>query len=362
MKFLDDILLEQTGSTPAAPVSNDFGILYASSSKLHFRNSVTNVTLGQTNGRINILYYTGSRTQTENYTYTVPSGLVFAEIICVGAGGCGGSGRGSNVAAVTTIGIRQGGSGGAGGTIVRSFYSVNELGGVGNTHTVTVQLGGAGGAGVVPIANGINGSTGGNTSFGTLVVATGGQGGELGTTGGTRTAATSSINTCTPPSAVYAIIGQPGSTSGTTALTTTPGIALTSPFGCSAGGTGGGFGGTGGSQREASSGSSAYQWETLVTNGGTPGALKLDGTPGGNGSPGTDNLSVSLLHFTSSIVNLQYGIGGGGHGGGYPTGSGGNGGLFGAGGGGGASSWSTTKRSGAGGSGSAGVCIVVEYL
>jgi len=362
MKFLDDILLEQTGSTPAAPSDNNFGILYASSSKLYYCNSSTNVTLGETNGRINILYYTGSRTEIRNYTYTVPSGLIFAEIICVGAGGGGGSGRGQNFAAVNTPTTRQGGGGGAGGTIVRSFYSVAELGGVGNTHAVTVQLGGAGAAGVVPNSNGIDGSTGGNTSFGTLVVATGGGGGQAGTNGLPRASATSSINTCIPPSSLYVINGQPGGISGTTAAATAPGTALNPPYGCSAGGTGGGYGNVANTQREGSSGSSAYQWETLVTNGGAPGVLKLDGTPGGNGSDGTDNLSVSLLHFTSSIVSLQYGIGGGGHGGGYPTGSGGNGGLFGAGGGGGAASWSSTKRTGAGGSGSAGLCIVVEYL
>ena len=361
MKFLDDILMQQTESAPAAPGNNNFGILYASASNLHFRNSSTNVTLGQTNSRINILYYTGSRTQVRNYTYTVPPGLAFAEIICVGAGGGGGSGRGSSVATVTTIGTRQGGGGGAGGIIVRSFYSVAELGGVGNTHNITVQLGGAGAVGVTN-ANGADGSTGGNTSFGTLVVATGGGGGQAGTNGSARGTATSSINTCTPPTALYAIVSQPAGITGTTAATTTPGIALNSPYGCGSGGAGGGYGNVGGTQREGSSGSSAYQWETFVTNVGAPGVLKLDGTPGGNGSDGTDNLSVSLLHFTSSIVSLQYGIGGGGHGGGYPTGSGGNGGLYGAGGGGGASSWSTTKRSGNGGSGSAGLCIVVEYL
>lgn len=361
MKFLDDVLMQNTGSNPAAPGNNNFGILYASASNLHFRNSSTNVTLGQTNSRINILYYTGSRTEVRNYTYTVPSGLVFAEIICVGAGGGGGSGRGSNVATVTTPATRQGGCGGAGGTIVRSFYSVAELGGVGNTHNITVQLGGAGAVGVTN-ANGADGSTGGNTSFGTLVVATGGSGGQGGTNGSARGTATSSINGCTPASTLYVINSVPAGITGTTAVTTTPSLAFTSPFGCGSGGAGGGYGNLAGSQREGSSGSSAYQWETVVTNVGAPGVLKIDGTPGGNGSDGTDNLSVSLLHFTSSIVNLQYGIGGGGHGGGYVTGSGGAGGLYGAGGGGGASSWATSKRSGAGGSGSAGLCIVVEYL
>ena len=365
MKFLDDIIIQQTGSIPDAPSSTNYGIIYASSSALHYRNTTSITTLGQTNSRINILQYTGSRTAVQTYTYTVPSSLVLAEIICVGAGGGGGSGRASAVATVTTIGTRQGGCGGAGGTIVRAFYTINELGGAGNTHTVTVGMGGAGGAGTGS-ANGNPGSNGQATSFGSLVIAAGGQGGQGGTTGTPRIATSSSLINSFPANYLHATIAQPGSISGTTGVTTTPDAALTRPYGTGAGGSGGGYGNIAGAGREASSGSSAYfatstsSVTTIRTNTGSPGALKIDGTPGGNGSAGTDNLSLGLWHFNGSL--LTYGLGGGGHGGGYPTGSGGNAGLYGTGGGGGAAGWSSTHRSGAGGSGSAGLCIVIEYL
>jgi hypothetical protein len=74
---------------------------------------------------------------------------------------------------------------------------------------------------------------------------------------------------------------------------------------------------------------------------------------------------ITLLQFTSSIIATTYGLGGGGNGNVTPgnfTTRGGNGGLYGAGGGGSAFYRGATNTSGpVGGSGSSGLCIVVEY-
>jgi hypothetical protein len=378
MKFLDDILLEQTGSTPEVPSDNNFGVLYASASKLHFRTTIDNVTLGYPNSRINILYFTGSNQgdgTTRTYTYTVPNNIQIIDIVCIGAGGGGGSGYRSSVAAINTAGVRSGGYGGAGGSMVRVSFHVSELV-PGSNYTVTVPPGGAGGAPQTTLnIRGNSGQDGGSTSFGNRVIATGGQGG-IGGQGGTaaQNRATSSITNCTPAGGQFAMgssgAGRIQNTGASTAnalemMSGFLNIVLNQGYGAAAGGgAGGGHGNVANTPQIASSGSSGYDLNGSIVNNnlGTPGISTISG-PGGNGGNGNDKLLTTFFNNNSSIdLDLQYGLGGGGHGGGYPTGSGGVGGLYGAGGGGGGAAFSAIPASGRGGSGSSGLCVVIEYL
>jgi hypothetical protein len=82
-----------------------------------------------------------------------------------GAGG-GGPGVGATGAGVAAVGQN-----GAGGAYAESF--ITDIAGLSASVTVTIGAGGAGGA-----AGGNNGSAGGNASFGALVSANGGGGGE----------------------------------------------------------------------------------------------------------------------------------------------------------------------------------------
>jgi len=119
-----------------------------------------------------------------NDTFTVPTGVNFADILCVGAGGGGGGGA----YALSTTGFRawgMGGNGGAGGGFV---YAPNQYIGGSATYTISVGAGGAGGAGTSYVKTGTalmtpvfatasSGAAGGASSFGSLVSSTGGAGG-----------------------------------------------------------------------------------------------------------------------------------------------------------------------------------------
>lgn len=103
---------------------------------------------------------------TSSGTYTKPVGLKYIKVELWGGGGGGGGGRdGSN---------ESGGGGGGGAYNVKEFLASE----IGATETVTVGAGGAGGA------ESVNGSTGGTTSFGTLLYAYGGGGGRSKAGGG----------------------------------------------------------------------------------------------------------------------------------------------------------------------------------
>jgi hypothetical protein len=93
-------------------------------------------------------------------TYTKPADLKFALVICVGAGGGGGGADPLTVDAA-------GGGGGGGGTSMSVLLAAS----IGATETITVGAGGSGGVA------GANGAAGGDSSFGSLVVANGGGGG-----------------------------------------------------------------------------------------------------------------------------------------------------------------------------------------
>jgi hypothetical protein len=102
-------------------------------------------------------------------------------------------------------------------------------------------------------------------------------------------------------------------------------------------------------------GAGGFQWNTLITN----------NTIEGNSGSADIVAATVLLQFTSSLFNTIYGLGGGGNGVVTPnnyTVAGGNGGLYGAGGGGaGYARGSAQITTQPGGSGSSGLCIVVEY-
>lgn len=90
-----------------------------------------------------------------------------ADIICIGGGGGGGGG-----AAGTSSQVSGGSGGGAGGYQERMLSA-----GWGSSETVTIGAGGVGNTGTFGVGDGDDGGT---TSVGTLVVATGGSGGNGG--------------------------------------------------------------------------------------------------------------------------------------------------------------------------------------
>lgn len=106
-------------------------------------------------------------------TWTKPTGLTGNEMILVQAWGGGGGGGGSKAGSVAS----QGGGGGGGGCYVEQRFRVSDL-----TSTVTVTIGAAGsaGSGTTPTGGGI----GGDTSFGSFVIAYGGGGGGYANSGG----------------------------------------------------------------------------------------------------------------------------------------------------------------------------------
>lgn len=122
-----------------------------------------------------------------NTTFTVPTGVTYADILCVGAGGGGGGGA---VSLVSTgfVAWAIGGGGGSGGGFV---YAPNQYIGGNASYAISVGAGGAGGAGTsyaktgtayltTQLVNGNGASAGGASSFGSLVSATGGGGGTAG--------------------------------------------------------------------------------------------------------------------------------------------------------------------------------------
>ena len=371
-QILKSLQLPITGSTPGTPPSG-FGVVYASgSNKFFYKNpSGTEFDLLNPNGFINILYYTGSGTGsgvTQTYTWNKPpSGLKYIEICCVGAGGGGGGGRKG-----TVTGAAQGGTGGGGGAIVWATFDAATLV---STYQINIGAGGAGGTGLSAAAgNGNTGTPGGTSSFGTLVIARGGSGGIGGAIGTNKQAAGGQGISCTPAGFPYAINGcggaaipnspsnPVGNASPIFKFDGAPGTTDLNP------GLGGGGGGSGGSVTNAaglvsaSRGADGYQFNTLIINEGTTGSA---GGTGGNATPPTNNMITTLLQFTGNTT--LYGLGGGGHGGGIGTGvaggNGSNGGLYGAGGGGGGVMSLATAGlpAGNGGSGSSGLCIVVEF-
>jgi hypothetical protein len=103
---------------------------------------------------------------TANGTYTPSSGMVACLVIATGGGG--GAGGSACAAFVTGPSLAAGGPGGAGGTCIELFTAAQ----IGASQVVTIGTGGSGGNNT-----GTDGTTGGNTTLGSLFNARGGDGG-----------------------------------------------------------------------------------------------------------------------------------------------------------------------------------------
>lgn len=279
-----------------------------------------------------------------NGTWTKPAGLKRILGVCVGAGGGGGSGRqgaaGEN---------RFGGGGGGGGNVVWRQVAAADLPA---TVTVTIGTGGTGGAAQTSTStNGNNGTTGGDTSFGALIIA---KGGNLGAGGSTTagTAGTGGASSASTPSYhPYSISGANAGAGGTNAGGSASTTGMVGGVACSGGAGGGGINNA----------------NTSATTGGSAGGVYSNGVASANTTvsavarpDGSSNVAVFLL-FSNTLTNT-YGLGGGGAGG-YPgsggSGAGGYGGNYGGGGGGGTATLNGTS-SGRGGDGGGGLCVIME--
>lgn len=262
---------------------------------------------------------------TSSGTWTKPAWAKQVRVMIIGAGSGGGSGatRGAGAAV-------SGGSGGGPGVYVEGTLDASTLPG---TVSVTVGAGGAGGASVSGTdINGINGSSGGLTSFGAYLRAYGPYA-NTGSGGGAATVAggTTQGNYANPY--LPNLIGGNGGTAAGTAGSSAPANAP------SPGGGGGGVsaanafaaGGNGGA-------SAAAMWAGGVAAGGA-----ADGSAGGAGPAPT-------------LTNILFGGAGGGGGAGSVAGAGGVGGAgsIPGGGGGGGGAARNGQASGAGGNGARG--------
>ena len=265
------------------------------------------------------------------FTWTKPEGAKAVHVALLSGGGGGGSGR------KTPSGTA--GAGGGGGMGGGYSERILQAGICGSTETVTVGAGGTGGAAITtnPVGgtNGNAGVIGGNSSFGTLVAAFGGQPGAGGTiSSGGGGAASNSTR------AMF-----PGSTGGAGALAA------------------GASGGTSGNSATGGGGGGGVAATPAAANGGTGGTsgyflaggqAVLGIAPGGNGG-------------TNINVTANQAAGGGGGGGGASSitgnaGNGGAGGFYGGGGGGGGGALLDVGNSGAGGAGAAGIVVVTTYF
>jgi len=270
-------------------------------------------------------------------TWTKPSGAHYVIVTAIGAGGGGGSGArgaaGNN---------HSGGGGGATGQIVIAEFASSDCGA---TETVTVGGGGGGGAAKSADGAGNDGNDGGDSSFGSLLVALGGNKGLGGIISGVGSANGGASRTSYNRFTSRGSSQGGGSASNASNAANVADIALMS----SAGGGGGTISSAGTSRNPAAAGN------VLSTNGSTicaAGSASITaGSNGGNGN--------------SSNVYLVASGGGGGAGGNSTGtvggGNGGNGGAqYGSGGGGGGSSV-TGANSGAGGNGADGFLRVITY-
>jgi len=108
---------------------------------------------------------TNTQTFLASGTYTPTSGMVYVDAHCIGGGGAGGG------TLATSATQANAGGGGAAGGYARGVFTAATIGA-----SKTVTIGAAGAA-----VSGANGGNGGDTSLGgTLLVATGGQGGPAG--------------------------------------------------------------------------------------------------------------------------------------------------------------------------------------
>lgn len=342
-------LVEQSVS-PATPPSG-FGVVYAKTDgKLYFKNDAgteTDLTAGSgTNPVI--------REYTANNTWTKPTAANFwgVMVLCIAGGGGGGSGR--RGAAATNRGSGSGGSGAA-----LSYRIIRKADLTLANYSITIGSGGAGGAArTTNDTSGSAGLDGGDTSFGSLVIARRGGGGNLGSNSGANASgvAGGSMQFCTPAYGPFSVSGGASGAGNITLNGGSGSIGLSA----SAGAGGGGGGGIEGSNviRNGGNGGGIFDAGTFFsgTAGGTTAGVR-------NGISG-DDVANNILLDINNATTAAMGRGGSGGAGGdlagtIAGGNGGNGGRGAGGGGGGAST--NGANSGAGGNGGDGLCFVVEY-
>jgi hypothetical protein len=315
-----------------------------------FGTAITNTTSGGGTLTLTLREYTAGT------TWSKPSGLVMVEVVCVGGGGGGGAG-----ATNATNVVARGGGGGGGAVAVYSQILASALG---STETVTIGAGGTGGAGISANSTSAStGSAGGNTSFGSLVIAKGGNGAR---TGGQGAQVLNMAGANSTPGFAFGFIvggngkdsdsgGGAGQASALQALdSTSENIAV------NLGGPAGGGVNTANTVRAGGAGSRLYNWSAAANTAAVAGIAS-----GGNGNTGVSNHANRMTHTQMILAKTPTAaIGSSGSSGGSHTtgngGNGGNGGNYGApGGGGGACRNGFT--SGSGGNGSGGFCLVLEY-
>lgn len=300
------------------------------------------------------LFSTDIQTFTANGTWTKPGGAKSVLVTVIGGGGGGG---GPDHTAVVT-----GGSGGGGGANVSQVFLASNLA---STVTVTVGTGGAGGSLGA-------GGVGGNSSFGSHLIAYGGGAGSRDNTGGAVSGGGGGGS---------ASVGGAG-TVGAGSTGGSPTVAGTANAnGISTGGAGsavvangkpaeyggGGGAGSGGDNVGFTGGDSIYgggggggggSANTSEKAGGAGGGAGFSAGSGGAGGAAATGGTAG----TASSLSTRGGQGGGGGGASRtatPGGVGGAGGIPGGGGGGGGSG---TTTDGAGGAGARGQVVVTTYL
>ena len=267
-------------------------------------------------------------TTTGANTWTKPTGCLAVMVTLIGGGGGGG----------TAFNNSYSGCGGSGGGYVSKIFSASVLG---STETVTVGAGGGSGA------------NGGDTSFGSWLVAGGGrsyngQGNRSGS-GGQGIAAGAAGNTTdgTP------LIGIDASTGGASGARggVTGGQGAIGGNGYMSGAAGGGSGAFG--NFSGGQGGSSYAKSTTPLSGANGGAGSLSGT------------ATAGSNATDMTTGVPIPGAGGGGGGGTQNGTaanGGNGGKYGGGGGGAGCTGTGGSTPGIGGSGADGIAQIISYF
>jgi hypothetical protein len=366
-KIANNTFIVTSSATPS--LDSDFGI-YTSGSNIYFISASAVQQLNLETGYFRLIEYTGSSisNQSSIYTYDVSPLVKLATFVAVGAGGGGGSGGRKD-----TLTRMSGGAGGSGGGLVVMTLLSQSLA---NSYTITVPGSPPGGtSSLVSNGTGGTGTTGNDTTIGSIIIAPGGTAGDGGTAAGANDAEPS--ENARPGYLPYFLLGSEGGNSSTgTVASVPPGLQLpssgkyrTTTFYRNAmngirGMAGGGGGGaiSGSTIRTATAGNGV----NIYGNSVSAGSIGASGTGEDAGvSPSNVLNAIHLFGISGSLLSCRYGVGAGGSGGastitlGVTGGAGSNGGYFGAGGGGGGAA--SGSRAGNGGSGSAGYVAILEF-